>query len=96
MPLVFEWNAQKARSNFQKHRISFDEACTVFDDPLAVIFPDEDHSLEEAREIIIGHSIVKRQIIVCSTERSKDRIRIFSARRATRMEQKDYEEHRQG
>src|SRR5258708_6790407 len=69
MPLIFEWNAQKAGSNFQKHRVSFDEASTVFDDPLAVIFPDDDHSLEEAREIIIGHSIMRRLVIVCFTER---------------------------
>jgi len=96
MPLVFEWAAHKAKANFQKHRVSFDEACSVFDDPLAMIFPDEDHSLEEAREIILGHSILRRLVIVCFTERSKDRVRIFSARRATRLEQKDYEEHCQG
>ena len=44
MPLVFEWDAEKARNNYRKHRVSFDEACTVFNDPLAFIFLDEDHS----------------------------------------------------
>jgi hypothetical protein len=50
MPLVFEWDLRKAKSNLRKHRVSFDEACTVFDDPGAAIFPDEDHSNGEERE----------------------------------------------
>jgi len=65
----FEWDANKAAANFRKHKISFDEASTVFDDPLACIFDDEDHSAEEAREIIIGHSVLDRLLVVCSTER---------------------------
>lgn len=56
MSLQFTWDENKAYSNFRKHRISFKEACTVFYNPLACIFDDEDHSEEEHREIIIGHS----------------------------------------
>lgn len=57
MGVRFEWDLKKASANLRKHGISFEEARTVFDDPLAVIFDDEDHSVEEAREIIIGRSI---------------------------------------
>src|ERR1035441_11000112 len=60
MSLVFEWDPRKARSNLQKHRVSFTEAISVFSNPLARIFPDEDHSIEEPREIIIGHSSAQR------------------------------------
>lgn len=93
MPLVFEWDPQKARSNQRKHAVSFDEACTVFNDGEAMIFPDEDHSNVEEREIIVGHSILDRVLLISFTERSVGRIRIISARRATRREQKDYEEN---
>jgi uncharacterized DUF497 family protein len=64
MPLVFEWDARKARANQRKHRVSFDEACTVFDDLLARIFPDGDHSNGEQREIIVGRSILDRLLLV--------------------------------
>jgi uncharacterized DUF497 family protein len=93
MSLVFEWDPGKARSNLRKHHVSFAEAVSVFADPLARIFPDEEHSVEEPREIIIGHSAAKHLLLVCFTERETDRIRIISARRATRAEQHDYEEH---
>ena len=88
----FEWDEDKERSNRRKHRVSFEEARTVFDDPLAAIFDDEWHSSGEWREIIIGHSDQDRLLLVCFTERS-DAIRIFSARLATRQEQNDYEEN---
>ncbi len=93
MPLVFEWDDKKAKNNHRKHRVSFDEACTVFDDPLAFIFLDEDHSEGEPREIIIGHSIVGRLMLLCFTMRSSDHIRIISARPATRRERSDYENY---
>lgn|SRR5574341_728618 len=93
MSLNFEWDRAKAQTNLEKHGVSFDEAMTVFDDPLAVIFADEDHSIEEEREIIIGHSITDRLIVVCFTERSDDVIRVISARPATRVESRDYEEN---
>jgi uncharacterized DUF497 family protein len=93
MPLVFEWDVPKANVNQRKHGVSFDEACTVFDDPLARIFPDEDHSDGEQREIIVGHSILDRLLLVSFAERARDRLRIISARKATRKEQRDYEEN---
>jgi uncharacterized DUF497 family protein len=93
MSLQFEWDRNKAASNLKKHKVSFDEASTVFDDPLAYLFDDEDHSAEERREIIIGYSILRRVVLVCFTERTEAVIRVFSARLATKKERKDYEEN---
>lgn len=93
MPLVFEWDPRKARSNLRKHRVSFAEAASVFSNPLARIFTDEVHSAEEPRELIIGHSSAKRLLLICFVESDADRVRIISARRATREERHDYEEH---
>lgn len=87
----FEWDEAKASSNRRKHGVSFEEAKEVFDDPLAAIFDDEQHSAGEEREIIIGHSGQRRLLLVFFTERPRA-VRIFSARPATRQEQKDYEE----
>lgn len=91
--LTFEWEARKAKINYQKHGVDFEEARTVFDDPLAAIFSDEDHSIEEMREIIIGCSMLKRLLIVCFTERAKNLVRIISVRKVTRTEREDYEEY---
>ena len=91
MILRFEWDPQKAATNFTKHGVSFEEALTVFSDPLARIFDDEEHSSEEPREIIIGHSSKQRLLLVCFTARGTA-IRLFSARRATKRERQDYEE----
>jgi len=93
MPLSFEWDKRKAATNLKKHKVSFDEASTVFDDPLAYIFDDEDHSQAERREIIIGQSVIRRLLVVCFTERVQDLIRIFSGRLATKRERQDYEEN---
>jgi uncharacterized DUF497 family protein len=90
----FEWDPRKAASNLRKHRVSFDEAVTVFRDQLAVIVDDEDHSEEERREIIVGRSLVNRLVLVCFTEREDSCLRIFSARPLTRKEQEDYEERK--
>lgn len=95
MDLVFEWDAQKAKRNVRKHGITFDEATTVFDDTLASIFPDEDHSSAEEREILVGHSILNRLLLVCFTER-KGRVRIIHARKATASERNDHEKHLKG
>ncbi|HEX9388927.1 MAG TPA: BrnT family toxin [Anaerolineales bacterium] len=89
----FEWDPAKATSNIRKHGLSFDEAVTVFKDPLAFIFDDITHSEQEPREIIIGMSALRRMILVCFVERLKDVVRIISARAATRQEIKDYEEN---
>jgi uncharacterized DUF497 family protein len=83
----------KARSNYRKHNVGFAEAISVFSNPPARIFPDEGHSMEEFREIVIGHSAAKHLLLVCFAEPETGRIRIISARRATRAEQHDYEEH---
>ena len=93
MSYGFEWDERKAASNLDKHGVSFDEASTVFDDPLASIFDDEEHSFNEKREIIVGHSLNNRLLLVCFTERPKEIIRIISAREATKRERKDYEEN---
>ena len=92
MNLIFDWDRKKAASNLTKHRVSFEEALTVFADPVARIFDDEDHSIEEEREIIIGHSSEGRLLVVCFTEREES-VRIVSARAATPRERTDYEEN---
>ena len=92
MNLIFEWDRKKAASNFSKHSVSFEEALTVFSDTLARVFDDEDHSTEERREVIIGHSSAGRLLIVCFPARGES-VRMFSARTATRRERKDYEEN---
>jgi uncharacterized DUF497 family protein len=93
MSLVFEWDPRKARFNLRKHGVSFTEAISVFGNSLARVFRDEEHSVEEPREIVIGHSSAKRILLVCFTESKSGRIRIISARPATREERHDYEEH---
>lgn len=91
--MKFEWDKAKAAANFKKHHVTFDEASTVFADPLARIFDDAGHSSEERREIIVGHSILDRPLLVCFTEREADVVRIFSARETTGRERQDYEEN---
>jgi uncharacterized protein len=88
----FEWDQLKAAANITTHGVSFEEACTVFGDPLYVDFYDPRHSLDEHRYIIIGQSNQRRILIVSYTERG-DAIRLISARELTRAELKDYEEH---
>ena len=89
--MQFEWNTEKAEANLKKHEVSFDEAETVFDDPLFVIFADPDHSFEENRFIIMGESNQNRLLVVSYTERPPS-TRLISAREATRPERKKYEE----
>ncbi|MCC3404412.1 MAG: BrnT family toxin [Microcoleus sp. PH2017_29_MFU_D_A] len=87
----FEWDENKAARNLSKHGVSFEEAKTVFDDPLYVDFYDPDHSDEEDRYIIVGESRRGRLLIVSYTERGKT-IRLISAREVTRKEREVYEE----
>ncbi len=89
--MEFEWNPNKAALNFEKHGISFQEAATTFKDPLSVTFPDPDHSIGESRYIIIGISRFGQILVVAHTDR-EDKIRIITARKATRQERKFYEE----
>jgi uncharacterized DUF497 family protein len=89
--MKFEWNPDKATGNLEKHGVSFQEAVTVFNDPLSVTFPDPNHSIGESRYIIIGISRFGQLLIVAHTDRL-ERVRIISARKATRQEQRFYEE----
>jgi len=86
-----EWDENKAATNLLKHRVSFNEAKTVFDDPLYVDFYDPDHSDDEQRYIIVGQSQKGRLLIVSYTERANT-IRLISAREVTRRERKTYEQ----
>jgi uncharacterized DUF497 family protein len=92
MSQQFGWDAAKAAANLKKHRVGFAEALTVFVDPLARIFDDPDHSADEKREIIIGHSGAQRLLVVAFTERN-DHVWIITARSATARERKTYEEN---
>ncbi|MEO5926155.1 MAG: BrnT family toxin [Bryobacteraceae bacterium] len=87
----YEWDAGKAAANFKKHGVRFEEAATVFLDPLAITYSDPGHSMSEHREITIGHTGGQVLLFVAHIDR-KGRIRIVSARRATRAERKQYEE----
>jgi uncharacterized DUF497 family protein len=87
----FEWNGQKAQQNLVKHKVSFEEAQTVFDDPMYVIYYDPDHSDDEHRYLIIGESNQAKLLLVSYTERG-DVIRIISARRVTARERQTYEQ----
>jgi uncharacterized DUF497 family protein len=88
----FDWDAQKAAENFKNHGVGFDEALTVFADPLANIFDDPDHSGDERRELIIGHSAGQRLLVVSFVDRGR-RTRIISARQVTARERRDYEQN---
>jgi uncharacterized DUF497 family protein len=87
----FEWDPGKARQNRRKHRVSFQEAATVFGDPLAVTYPDPDHSISEQRFVTVGLSSVGRVLIVAHTDRDEN-VRIISSRKTTQRERKQYEE----
>ncbi len=89
--LSFEWDEKKNTLNRKKHGISFEEAQTIFADENALLIHDPDHSLGENRFILIGLSLRLRVLVVCYCHReSEDVIRIISARKATRSEQKQY------
>ena len=89
--MEFEWDSEKAALNRRKHRASFEEACTVFGDPLAITFRDPDHSVGEARFVTFGVSSTGALLVVSHTQRGQ-RTRLIGARRATRAERKIYEE----
>ncbi len=91
MGLLFEWDEEKSRSNLRKHGVAFEEASTVFGDSLSVTIDDPRHSIREPRWITLGHSTRHRLLVVVHTNRGT-RVRIISARIATRAERKAYEE----
>jgi uncharacterized DUF497 family protein len=88
--MKIEWDIFKAAENLRKHNVSFEEAETVFDDPLALTVNDESHSFDEYRFITIGESLIGRLILVCHTIGAEN-VRIISARKPTSGERKDYE-----
>jgi len=90
--VIFQWDPRKAASNIRKHAVGFPEAATIFLDALAWTFPDPDHAETESRFITIGLSSRGRIIIVAHADRG-DRVRIISARRATRREMDEYTEN---
>lgn len=91
MELSFEWDPAKAEANARKHDVTFKEAATAYGDPLSVTIPDPEHSAREVRFMLLGRSSAGRLLVVAHTERG-ERIRIVSARLATRRERRDYEE----
>ena len=91
MHLVFSWDPAKAAANLAKHGVAFEEALTVFGDPLAWVFPDDAHSAEERRHLMIGASTERRLLVLSFTERG-GAIRIISARPANPQERRKHEE----
>jgi uncharacterized DUF497 family protein len=89
--MEFEWNPDKAALNLEKHGVSFQEAATVFNDPLSMTFPDPDHSIGESRYVIIGLSRFGQLLVVAHTDR-ETKVRIINARKATRQERRFYEQ----
>ena len=91
--MLFEWDENKNQQNIKKHGVSFEEAQTVFFDPLTKVAPDPDHSDGEDRFIALGHSANHRLLLVIHCFRDKDeKVRILSARKLTKSERKQYEE----
>lgn len=93
MGIFFEWDEDKASQNLQKHGVSFEEAATVFGDTLSLTIEDPLHSTEELRLVTIGLSLRHQMLVIVHTDRG-DKVRIISARAATRRERKEYEEGR--
>ncbi|MBN2137880.1 MAG: BrnT family toxin [Sedimentisphaerales bacterium] len=91
MALQFEWDSSKALSNKKKHGVTFEQASTIFGDPLSRTIPDPSHSKTEDRFITIGASIDNKLIVVAHCD-SDEKIRIISARKATRNEKYQYEQ----
>jgi len=90
--VTYEWDPSKAAANIKKHRVTFEEAASVFLDPAALTFWDPDYYDNEDREITIGRSTRQRVLFIAHVARGEGRVRIISARRATRREQRQYEE----
>lgn len=93
MGYIFDWDPEKAQWNVRKHGVSFEDASTVFGDSLALLMRDPDHSLDEERYLLLGMSIRERLLVVAFAERPP-LTRLISARRATRIERRKYEEEK--
>jgi uncharacterized DUF497 family protein len=98
MKEIYDWDKRKAQINLRKHKISFEEGETIFDDPFLVTFPDKLHSEKEDRLISIGMSKHKRVLLVVHVEKEETEnfvlVRIISCRKATPTERKIYEENK--
>jgi hypothetical protein len=92
--IEFIWDPEKARLNWRKHHVTFEEATTAFDDPFALIIPDEAHSANETRELLIGYAAPRRLLFVVFIERTHNIVRLISARMATAGERKRYEQEK--
>ena len=90
MALLFEWDPKKAQSNLVKHKVSFEEASSIFSDENSITIDDPQHSVIEKRSITLGLSYLERLLVVVHTERN-GRIRIISSRLASRVERNQYE-----
>ena len=90
MPLTFEWDPRKERSNLAKHDVGFEQASTIFGDRSSLTIPDPEHSQTEERYITIGRAFTDKLLVVVHTERGNN-IRLISARRASRRERRFYE-----
>ena len=93
MGYIFEWDPMKGEANARKHGVTFDEATTVFGDPLNLLMADPDHSRDEERFVLLGMSNRRKLLVVAFVERPP-RTRLISARPATRHERRRYEEKR--
>ena len=94
MPFTFEWDQEKASTNLKKHQVSFEEAKTVFNDPMSITIVDPNHSIDEDRFVDIGLAANGQVLVVIYTERG-DNIRLISCRVATKREQKTYGRYEQ-
>ena len=92
--MIYEWDPKKAAANLAKHKVSFDEATSVFTDPFALTFDDPDHSVDEKRFITIGTSTKQRILFLAHADRGEDHVRIIHARPATKTEAYAYQEPR--
>lgn len=92
MAIEFEYDPDKAAANARKHRVTFAEAMTAFADPLGGVVDDSEHSVGEARLVLLAQSSRRRLLVIMFTERGPDRVRLISARPATRPERRTYEE----
>jgi uncharacterized protein len=90
---IFEWNKAKAVANLKKHRVRFEEAVTAFADQWALVIEDPEHSEAEPRQILIGYSDRHRLLFVSFVQRTPEKVRIISARKADAQEHTDYEEN---
>jgi uncharacterized protein len=93
LKIKFTWDPVKAEKNLVKYDVSFDEAATVFKDPLALYFDDVEHSQKEKREFVIGRSTTRERLLTCFMVRTEDMINIISARTSTHSERQNYDDN---